>query len=504
MSGVWHPGIEFDVLGAHLPLENLLRDLLLVALALASLALTPNGDPRAQCASTGRRSSRSRRSSPASSSRSFRCLRCCAAGRDGALGVVSHLVLDAGGEPVQVAVFWTTGVLSAFLDNAPTYLVFFNLAGGDRAGPLTGALATTLAAISMGAVYFGALTYIGNAPNFMIKAIAEDRGDRDAELLRLRREGWRRPAAAARARGVAVPVAVASSPRFGYALPSRVGRSPAAFRQDGVPSKSAFRPRPDGRSHGHRRALSPPRADRRLRARGRVVARVRPLLPRSRRRGRSRNAQPETSMDKAMMGMAMAALAGSAQAVTIGFDSDGAGTPPAGWVAGVTGKGSHRWTVEADASAPSAPNVLRQSGVGDFPWCVKKDVALADGFVEVAIQADRGPAGPRRRRGLALEGRRPLLRRARQRARGQRLALLHRARTADHAQVRRRAGDRRRLAHATRGVRRGRASASLLDGKAYIEQDDAHIAGPGAVGVWTKADSVTAFDDFAYGAPPAR
>ena len=68
-----------------------------------------------------------------------------------------------------------TGLLSAFLDNAPTYLVFFNLAGGD-AQQLMGPGAAALAAISMGAVYFGALTYIGNAPNFMIKAIAEDRG----------------------------------------------------------------------------------------------------------------------------------------------------------------------------------------------------------------------------------------------------------------------------------------------------------------------------------------
>ena len=68
-----------------------------------------------------------------------------------------------------------TGLLSAFLDNAPTYLVFFNLAGGERSA-LMDSLQATLAAISMGAVYFGALTYIGNAPNFMIKAIAEDRG----------------------------------------------------------------------------------------------------------------------------------------------------------------------------------------------------------------------------------------------------------------------------------------------------------------------------------------
>ena len=77
--------------------------------------------------------------------------------------------------PHNVIVFWMTGLLSAFLDNAPTYLVFFNLAGGD-AQKMMGAYAQTLAALSMGAVYFGALTYIGNAPNFMIKAIAEDRG----------------------------------------------------------------------------------------------------------------------------------------------------------------------------------------------------------------------------------------------------------------------------------------------------------------------------------------
>ena len=66
-------------------------------------------------------------------------------------------------------------MLSAFLDNAPTYLVFFELAGGD-ARELMGPLAPTLAAISMGAVFMGALTYIGNAPNFMVYAIAVERG----------------------------------------------------------------------------------------------------------------------------------------------------------------------------------------------------------------------------------------------------------------------------------------------------------------------------------------
>ena len=73
--------------------------------------------------------------------------------------------------------FWATGLLSSFLDNAPTYLVFFNLAGGDAQTLMTTG-ATTLAAISAGAVFMGANTYIGNAPNFMVKAIAESRGVR--------------------------------------------------------------------------------------------------------------------------------------------------------------------------------------------------------------------------------------------------------------------------------------------------------------------------------------
>ena len=66
-------------------------------------------------------------------------------------------------------------MLSAFLDNAPTYLVFFELAGGDAQELMTTS-AGALAAISMGAVYMGALTYIGNAPNLMIYAIAVERG----------------------------------------------------------------------------------------------------------------------------------------------------------------------------------------------------------------------------------------------------------------------------------------------------------------------------------------
>jgi Na+/H+ antiporter NhaD/arsenite permease-like protein len=99
------------------------------------------------------------------------------AGEQGAFAAVAHAVTGADGQPLPWAYFWFSGVLSSFLDNAPTYLVFFNLAGGNPATLMT-TLAATLAAISAGSVFMGANSYIGNAPNFMVKAIAEDRGVR--------------------------------------------------------------------------------------------------------------------------------------------------------------------------------------------------------------------------------------------------------------------------------------------------------------------------------------
>ncbi len=98
-----------------------------------------------------------------------------AAGRNGAFGWLLSAVTAENGGPNEVAYFWLTGILSSFLDNAPTYLVFFELAGGDPAR-LMGEHAMTLAAISLGAVFMGANTYIGNAPNFMVYAIARHAG----------------------------------------------------------------------------------------------------------------------------------------------------------------------------------------------------------------------------------------------------------------------------------------------------------------------------------------
>jgi Na+/H+ antiporter NhaD/arsenite permease-like protein len=97
------------------------------------------------------------------------------AGVDGAFGPIVAAVTGPDGQPIPAMYFWAAGVLSSFLDNAPTYLVFFNTAGGD-AQVLRTTLATTLAAVSAGAVFMGANSYIGNAPNLMVRAIAEERG----------------------------------------------------------------------------------------------------------------------------------------------------------------------------------------------------------------------------------------------------------------------------------------------------------------------------------------
>jgi Na+/H+ antiporter NhaD/arsenite permease-like protein len=174
LSAAWKPGIDITVYGTHVALQNLVRDGALIAIALASLWLTPqehraaNGftwEPIAEVAKLF--------------AGIFVCiipvLAMLEAGPDGPFAWLLKAVTAADGSPHEVAYFWLTGILSAFLDNAPTYLVFFQLAGGDAAVLMT-KLSATLAAISMGAVYMGALTYIGNAPNFMVYAIANERG----------------------------------------------------------------------------------------------------------------------------------------------------------------------------------------------------------------------------------------------------------------------------------------------------------------------------------------
>lgn len=176
MSGMWKPGIEFDVLGTPVALQNAVRDAALIVLALVSLAATPRSARSGNAFNWGPIEEVAKLFAGifVTIAPVIMMLR---AGSHGAFASALTLVTDAHGKPIDAMYFWATGILSSFLDNAPTYLVFFNLVGGD-AGTLMTAGATTLAAISAGAVFMGANSYIGNAPNFMVKAIAESRGVR--------------------------------------------------------------------------------------------------------------------------------------------------------------------------------------------------------------------------------------------------------------------------------------------------------------------------------------
>ncbi len=174
ISATWRPGISFDVFGTEVELQNLLRDAFLALSALLSLWWTRD-EHRAANGFTWEPIMEVAKLFAAIFVTIIPVLAMLRAGEAGAFAPLLDAVTMHDGAPHPVAYFWLTGLLSAFLDNAPTYLVFFELAGGD-ANALMGQMASTLAAISMGAVYMGALTYIGNAPNLMVYAIAVERG----------------------------------------------------------------------------------------------------------------------------------------------------------------------------------------------------------------------------------------------------------------------------------------------------------------------------------------
>lgn len=189
---------------------------------------------------------------------------------------------------------------------------------------------------------------------------------------------------------------------------------------------------------------------------------------------------------------------GAAMAETINFNADKPGSLPAGWKAGVTGRGTPKWAVEPDAGAPGKGNVLKQSGSGTFPYCVLQQSSLIDGHVEVKLKP--------------LAGRED-----------QAGGVIWRFKDGDNYYVARanalennvslyytENGSRKTLKYVDAPVPKntwhtlrvdfaGRKIKVTLNGKTYIEYDDGHITGAGSVGVWTKADSVTAFDDFTFG-----
>ena len=195
---------------------------------------------------------------------------------------------------------------------------------------------------------------------------------------------------------------------------------------------------------------------------------------------------------------ALAGLAIAAYAETINFDTAETGKPPPGWTPTKTGKGEAKWTVEKEDSAPSKPNVLKQSGEATYPVCLKSDTNLKNGFVEVKFKPISGKED-------------------------QAGGVVWRAKDSDNYYIARANAleDNVTIYHTVKGKRTEKKRTDMkvasrewhtlrvdfadnhftvtLDGKKAIEWDDKTFTEAGMVGVWTKADSVTLFDDFSYG-----
>ncbi len=174
MSGVWKSPVAIDVAGTVVGLPGIVRDVGLIIITLISLRIT---------AKSVHDSNQFSWAPMQEVAKLFigifltiiPVIAMLKAGSNGPFSAIVAGITRPDGSPDPAMYFWATGLLSSFLDNAPTYLVFFNTAGGDPKVLMT-TLAPTLAAISAGAVFMGANSYIGNAPNLMVKAVAEDRG----------------------------------------------------------------------------------------------------------------------------------------------------------------------------------------------------------------------------------------------------------------------------------------------------------------------------------------
>jgi hypothetical protein len=191
-------------------------------------------------------------------------------------------------------------------------------------------------------------------------------------------------------------------------------------------------------------------------------------------------------------------LLAAGAAETVNFDKGDVGKPPSGWTTTQTGTGHAMWAVVADETAPSKPNVLKQSGQATYPVCLKNDTSLKEGFVEVKFKA--------------LSGRED-----------QAGGVVWRAKDANNYYVARANAleDNVTIYHTINGRRTEKKRANMkvapnqwhtlrvdfqgshftvmLNGQKALDWDDEIFKDAGKVGVWTKADSVTVFDDFSYG-----
>src|SRR5258706_783743 len=197
--------------------------------------------------------------------------------------------------------------------------------------------------------------------------------------------------------------------------------------------------------------------------------------------------------------IAITMLAGLALADTENFDKFKTGAPPPGWTATKTGSGAAKWTIETDDTAPSKPNVLKQSGQATYPVCIKDDTSLKNGFVEVRFKPISGKedqAG-----GLiwrAKDSNNYYI--ARANALEDNVTIYH---TINGRRTEKKRTNTKVASNAWHTLRvdfQDNHFTVTFDGKKAIEWDDSTFKEAGKLGVWTKADSVTLFDDFAYGA----
>ena len=180
------------------------------------------------------------------------------------------------------------------------------------------------------------------------------------------------------------------------------------------------------------------------------------------------------------------------------FDAAIPGQPPAGWTATQTGSGTAHWTVEKDPNASSPPNLLKQSGAATYPICLKDEAVLKDGFVEVKFKSVAGredQAGGVICRCQDADNYYV----ARANALEDNVTIYH---TIDGRRISFKSTDAKvtpAVWHTLRVEFSGTQFTVIFDGHKVIEANDGSITAAGKVGVWTKADSITLFDDFAYG-----
>src|SRR6266545_1271984 len=206
----------------------------------------------------------------------------------------------------------------------------------------------------------------------------------------------------------------------------------------------------------------------------------------------------KTKRRSVFLTMATILITGTAFGGTVDFDDVQAGGPPPGWTATQTGSGSAKWSVEKDDSAPSKPNVLKQSGQATFPVCIKDDTSLKDGFVEVKFKPISGredQAGGVIWRAKDSNN----YYTARANALENNVTIYHTISGKRTEKKRAKMQVTSGAWHTLRVDFNGNHFTVTFDGKHLFDVEDTTFTEAGKVGVWTKADSVTLFDDFTYG-----